>query len=90
LTKKEIVSALRSLRATHRIAADADIDTTLDDLIRRVEEFPDPPADPPSDLAKWRPGTSVVAYVPDDSLISVRSAIKAGARIIIEPGKPED
>jgi hypothetical protein len=31
----------------------------------------------------------MVAIVPDDCLISMKAAIKAGARIVIEPATPE-
>jgi hypothetical protein len=97
MTKQDIVDKLHFLRDGCRVFTAGLIRSQLVELIAAVEALPDPEAGvtPPHDagteetLRRWRPGHSMVAMVPDDCPISLRAAVKAGARIVIEPAGPE-
>jgi hypothetical protein len=90
LTKREIVEELRFVRDGIRTLSIEEIQSRLDRAIPGIEALPEPGAYTDLDLSEWRPGSSQIAFVPGDCLISLKAVIKAGARIIIEPGKPED
>jgi hypothetical protein len=92
MTRREIVEKLRSFRDCWNTLSYEQMRSYFEEMADAVEALPDPEADPASGLAgkPWPPGRSMVAIVPGDCLISLKAAIEAGARIVIEPATPED
>jgi hypothetical protein len=87
MTKREIVDKLRSLRDCWNTLSYEQMISYFEEMADAVEALPDPKADLHG--TPWLPGRSMVAIVPGDCLISLKAAIEAGARIVIEPADPE-
>jgi hypothetical protein len=91
LTRREIVDKLRSFKTCWHDLPYEKMESYFEELADAVEALPGPTAGPAPDLhgTPWPPGRSMVAIVPGDCLISLKAAIEAGARIVIEPANPE-
>jgi hypothetical protein len=91
VTRREIVEKLDKLVYRCRSAGYTTIEDDLVDVMIAINALPGPEADPAPYLhgTPWPPGGSMVAIVPGDCLISLKAAIEAGARIVIEPANPE-
>jgi hypothetical protein len=89
VTKREIVETLRSMAENYEALPRIVAETRLRELAYEVESLPEPEEGPSPKLGAWRPGTSVLTYAQGDCLISLKAAIEAGARIVIEPATPE-
>jgi hypothetical protein len=98
MTRRQIVAALRAVGEGFTSWEPEQVRQRLVEIELEVENLPGPvapgaailrDAETEETLRRWRPGHSMVAMVPDDCLISLKAAVKAGARITIEPANPE-